>query len=729
VPNSTLVYQPSAYFTVESTGLIDPDGAAVSQLTATAFGGQSRTEVTGALANVTTFYSVWVKLKEGNTPPAFLHLVVGDGPKAGFNTSTWSITNGGGGVGSVEYGNDGWVKLKLTFQPNLTTSISYKLVATDTNNYGLTVTAGRVFYVGSKNVSRNSFNHIQTTGTPFYAPRFDHDPVGRTNLTVRSDDFGASEWNQGGTSRNLTVNANNTASPSGATDADLLTVGATTTIYQVAQALPATGNVTSGTAYTVSCYFKPNQVTRVSIWAGNPTTLPVDAMFDLTGAGSVIASAFGTASIQQVGNGWYRCIVTGTAGATSNTSLRFSPVSGTSRNYEGNAMDSFWAWGAQLEAGSTATSYIPTTTAPVTIRDCKGLLIEEGRENFIINSDLYSSATPTNITATTITDTSVTGSSQIRELSLTGTGVSTGLQFDATGTGTVSKTLSVFIKKPVSNAAPYFTIGFASSASQYAGIQLTMSGTIPVVSVTSTANTFSVVSSAIQAFPNNWYRVSVVVSGTAASCFPTMYPSNAVWDGISDIRQTLVASGTNLIYICGAQLEAGGFPTSYIPTTTTAARAADVCSITGDAFSGLYNQSEGTLLVNAEEFRRGSSYTPIVRIANSANFGNNRYQIGTNGNKTGILSLLEFIVQSNSSIVYQATPSPSYPVSFKAALAYSVDNMRGSLNGILTIADDVPSPLITGGNTFTISSVGGYISAVRYYRKRLPDAKLQTLTV
>jgi len=209
----------------------------------------------------------------------------------------------------------------------------------------------------------------------YRGPRFDHNPTspfacrgllieeGRTNLAVRSDDFGASEWNQQGNTRNLTVSANNTASPSGATDADLLTVGATTTTYQVVQRLPAvSGTLTSGTAYTVSCYFKPNQVTRVSIWAGNTLTLPADAIFDLTGSGSVVLATAGTASIQQVGNGWYRCIITGTAGATSDTTLRIGPASGTSRNYVGNSVDSFWAWGAQLEAGSFPTSYIPTTT-------------------------------------------------------------------------------------------------------------------------------------------------------------------------------------------------------------------------------------------------------------------------------------------------------------------------------------------------------------------------------
>lgn len=361
---------------------------------------------------------------------------------------------------------------------------------------------------------------------------------------------------------------------------------------------------------------------------------------------------------------------------------------------------------------------------PVT-HDCKGLLIEESRSNSVLNSDLYLTSTPTNITATTITGTSVTGSSQIRELSLTSSGVATGVQANLTGTGTGTKTISVFIKKPTSNAAPYFTIGFASSAIQYAGIQLTMSGASPVVSVTSApANGFSVVSSSIEEFPNGWYRVSVVASGVPSTCFLTLYPSNAVWNGTSDIRQTLVASGTNLIYIFGAQVELGSFPTSYIPTTATAlTRSTDVCSITGGDFTSFSSTVGFTVLCNFSLLATATAgaMAPIAVNQSAAN-GVFLYK--------GITSsdLTVYHVSTNTSI-----GSVTANFTYKAAMAYDGDSVVGVLSGGSVSAETGSTALsftgmTIGSNRSSAHQMSGHIARIQYFKKRLPNAKLQSLT-
>jgi len=200
--------------------------------------------------------------------------------------------------------------------------------------------------------------------------RFDHDPVtlacrgllieeSRTNLLLRSEGLDASPWIQINTT---TITSNNTTAPDGATTAERFTVGATTQAYGF---FNSTTSWTSGVTYTSSFFLKADQVTRVRISAGSQATHPISAIFDLTGNGSIVGTPTGTAYIERYANGWYRCSVTATSTATGLTSLRVTAVTGTNDNYPGNSVDSFWAWGAQNEVGSFATSYIPTVASSV----------------------------------------------------------------------------------------------------------------------------------------------------------------------------------------------------------------------------------------------------------------------------------------------------------------------------------------------------------------------------
>jgi hypothetical protein len=257
-----------------------------------------------------------------------------------------------------------------------------------------------------------------------------------------------------------------------------------------------------------------------------------------------------------------------------------------------------------------------------------------------------------------------------------------------------------------------------------------MSGASPVVSVTSApANGFSVVSSSIEEFPNGWYRVSVVASGVPSTCFLTLYPSNAVWNGTSDIRQTLVASGTNLIYIFGAQVELGSFHTSYIPTTTTAlTRSADVCSITGGDFTGMYNGLEGAIIAEGS-------------VANLAGSNRGMWAINNNTSAHGFLTYYDVTaagISSQSRNTGSTTLTPNFLNSantlFKRALAYRTGQASICTNGSSVTATDVTISTQTmltlhvGNMLAGLFYWSGHIARIQYFKKRLPDAKLQSLT-
>jgi hypothetical protein len=91
-----------------------------------------------------------------------------------------------------------------------------------------------------------------------------------------------------------------------------------------------------------------------------------------------------------------------------------------------------------------------------------------------------------------------------------------------------------------------------------------------------------------------WWRVSLT--------FTTPDTRN-IQHGINAITSTAIytGDGTSGIYVWGAQLEVGAFPTSYIPTQgSTRTRAADDCIITGKNFSEWYRQDEGTIFAKGK---------------------------------------------------------------------------------------------------------------------------------
>ncbi len=221
--------------------------------------------------------------------------------------------------------------------------------------------ASTATYVGSNgliqsaltNVARYNYNPVNLS----LAPKLLLESAS-TNLLTYSEQFDDASW----TKNASTVSSNISVSPAGSLTADKLVEDATSNYHTVRKA----NSFTSGTAYTATIYAKAAERNYVTISAGNITTFSCRATFDLQ-TGTVASTVSGTASITAVGNGWYKCSVTGTAGATSSTGINFAVGStGSYVTYTGDGYSGIYIWGAQLEASSFPTSYIPTLASQVT---------------------------------------------------------------------------------------------------------------------------------------------------------------------------------------------------------------------------------------------------------------------------------------------------------------------------------------------------------------------------
>jgi len=201
----------------------------------------------------------------------------------------------------------------------------------------------------------NSSNLIESVA--INVPRLDYPPLGgcpsilvepeRTNRLLRSEEFDNASWNKSA----ITITANATTSPSGALTADKFIPTAGFSAHNINQTgLPSN-------AYTFSVFAKAGEETTFSMWLVSASK---GAIFDLS-TGTYTLSNATSANIENYGNGWYRCsMYSSTAGTTAHIYGR------SGGGFEGNDTDGIFLWGAQAEAGTSPTSYIPTTTGIVT---------------------------------------------------------------------------------------------------------------------------------------------------------------------------------------------------------------------------------------------------------------------------------------------------------------------------------------------------------------------------
>lgn len=344
-----------------------------------------------------------------------------------------------------------------------------------------------------------------------------------------------------------------------------------------------------------------------------------------------------------------------------------------------------------------------------------GLLVEEARTNLLTYSQEFDNAAWSK-DATTITSNNATSP-------------------DGTVTAELvvpdTQTLPHMIRQAATLTAATHTISIYAKASGYQHLQIcdNISSTDYinfVLSGTGSVGNASGYTGSIVSVGNGWYRVSASKTFTAASTEARFVPLNA---DTAARRPSFAGNGTSGILLWGAQLEAGSFPTSYIPTVaSTVTRSADVARITGANFSSWYRQGEGTLFASGAQLSGtipSDQYIVSLDDNSSSNFikisrfnGGNPVTVRTSGTSVFDVNLGSI---SQSSL-------------FSSALTYKQNSFAGVLNGTgLQTSTSGSVPLLL--NSFRVgSAVGpaafanGTIRRLTYWPTRLPNATLQQIT-
>ena len=367
---------------------------------------------------------------------------------------------------------------------------------------------------------------------------------------------------------------------------------------------------------------------------------------------------------------------------------------------------------------------------PVT-GECKGFLVEEGRTNLFNESipSINNWSNTANIKTINNSSISPDGSFTAALIEATAKDSQSRIENGGERTPGTTYTQSCFCKAGTVN---YCTFGLYDTTSGVVNRQaifyLVGNG-----SVTYNTNCVAI----IIPYPNGWYRCIMITTISSGSSY-----AGSSWKiGVCNLPTAYYTSniGDN-VYIWGAQLERGSFPTSYIPTQGSArTRSQDFPKIIGKDFTDFYNPIEGTISITSSTYTDGSSYLNTLTFSDGSIVNlNNTIEIALTSsslnNNVGRLTIRSNgISQADvnvGGIGLNLQPNKRY----KMIASYKKDDFTFSVDGITYFSDtsgDVPlniSELLIGYRLVSGSRLNGTISRLTYFPKRLPNAQLQALT-
>lgn len=492
------------------------------------------------------------------------------------------------------------------------------------------------------------------------------------NLAKYSEQFDNGDWIK---ASGASITANSVIAPNGTMTADTLNVAVATYsgIYQNLGSLSGQN--------TISIYAKKG--TKDFLYFINLQGSTTAVWFNISNGTLGTVSSGYTATITDVGNSWYRCTLSQSVSVPSYFQLGLSDSDGS---VTPTSTGTAYIWGAQLNSGSTATEYFPTTTRlnipriDYTNGSCPSLLVEPQRTNFYPYSQQLNQWSILGVVTVTENDAiSPDGTQNADRAQFT---LSTDLLYRS-GTGSAgSNTLTVYAKAK-SGTSQKFRF-FGNGGLSYSSDQVAT---------------------------NQWQR------------FTFTYTYSATTAGLAG-----ATTGAGDVLFYGFQHEIGTYATSYIPTiASSVTRNADVISRTG--ISSLIGQAEGTVFLEADIQKRNETDF-YIGISNGYSLGEAIYLNQPSSGNLNVLFRSAGLAQTINILSANWNAGNN-----KIAIAYSSTLGEVFINGVSkgTIAlTAIPTcnQIALGSRT---DSPGGLIGAGPYkqailFKTRLSNSELAQLT-
>tara|TARA_R110000824_G_scaffold88882_2_gene218332 strand:+ start:819 stop:2540 length:1722 start_codon:yes stop_codon:yes gene_type:complete len=400
----------------------------------------------------------------------------------------------------------------------------------------------------------------------------------------------------------------------------------------------------------------------------------------------------------------------------------------------GSTLSEILLWGGQAEVGSVAKPYFPTTDRlnipQIDYTDgCPSILIEPQRTNLFSYSEQFDNGawTKDGVSASTENFTNPRGEALSYFLKEGSTNGAHQIYTANTIVAGSINTISFLLKRKVGSADRFLRVQSTDgSFSNGARVIFDIQNMIISTSVAS-LGTGSNVSASIESFgADGWFKVSLTCKIDEVS---TVFRNNNYLQNQGSLFSAgYQGDGTSGVYIFGAQLEQGSYPTSYIPTVASIVTR-NVTTVSKTGISDLIGQTEGVLFVeSASLVSLDSTNARLITLSNGNT--NNRIQIQyTTSNNTILLA-----IQSNGGTSqFQLTSSYTTTNLNKIAVRYKVNDFSLWVNGtkIFTIINQA-MPIDLSKLSFdrgdTTSSFYGKTKHVQLYKTYLTDTELIALT-